>query len=389
MTSEAFKKITLAQLSTSGNPVYSGVASSNVVIDNIIRFNTFIFNESKKTIEVLLPSRHDILNLYGFDNLIKNIMFFIPHDKAVSVVLRGVSEGLIVDQANTVFGSGEFGSIVLNPGNSIILLYSSGIYTYKGTNTALTSNVASKGTEPVSIESGLYVTDTIVSDSVPPDATRILGLFINKEQQGQYEQRQRVDTYSSYTEWENAGSPEPANLYFLWDESLQQNVLDYIEVTVSWQEFVPYKYSKNYGVISIVEGAKNNIAFAAIKGKITALYGGVVSWDVDYCGPAYSDVLENKIGCSNQFFFTSISASNLLVRLPSASMIAENTFGDVTFLLHITVDFSTPNSIRLTSVANGQLYNNGNALSYIDMSKGNTILLRYAKGTYTIVEYRN
>jgi len=216
-------------------------------------------------------------------------------------------------------------------------------------------------------------------------AIRALARFENNEKQGYYENRTRTDVYYSQEEWENAGSPEPAE--FFYDG---EGILLYIEVTVTYQEWVTMPGSIGYGVIINTEGAEENVAIDVTKGKIKSMYGGVLSWNTDYMGQAYTDTLELHIGKTNHFLFTYIDASLLNVRLPASSFINEYTSGSVSFLLTITIGHNTPNAIRLLSVTNGQLRNNnGDAMSYIDMAKGDTIVLQYYSGNYYIISYRN
>ncbi|PKO97170.1 MAG: hypothetical protein CVU12_01405 [Bacteroidetes bacterium HGW-Bacteroidetes-7] len=382
--------ITLAQLSSTGEPVYTGPVSSSILADNFTNYNTFSFNSiSSNEIEVILPSKSDIFNKFGFSNVIKNIHILIPYDTEGSIVIKGVNEGIIVDANNTVLGKGDYGSIPLSASNYIILEYDSGSYTVKPTiKQNLKSQIDNTDLAAVTIESdeSIYSSDDIITGSVPDNISSLQALFINKKQQGYYETRQRTDTYYSYSEWEYAGSPQPASFYFVWNEESQLEELHHIEVIVSWPEFVPNQFSVNYGVLATVEGAETNIAFEAVKGKIKATSGGVVSWDTDYIGQAYTAVIEDKIHLTNCFLFTSISASSVIVRLPSASIINAKTTLPVSFIIHITISHSTNNSIRLTSVVNGQIVNNnGSDVPYIDLSKCDSLMLNYTNGKYYIL----
>jgi hypothetical protein len=214
---------------------------------------------------------------------------------------------------------------------------------------------------------------------------RAVGRFENNEKQGFYETKSRIETYYSEADWMNAGSPEPAQSYYDEFDNLER-----IEVTVYYQEWVTERDSKGYGIIVNAEGSEENIAIEAIKGKIKSRNGGVLSWNTDYMGTAYTDSLELNIGKTNQFVFTSIGPSLLTVRLPASSFITANTSGNVSFILNITVGYYASNTMRLTSVTNGQLRdNNGNAVSYIDMAKGDTITLCYHSGSYYIISRMN
>lgn len=227
-----------------------------------------------------------------------------------------------------------------------------------------------------------------MGENVLPATTglRALARFENREHQGYYQSVfDHYDTYYSEEDYFNAGSPTPAEWFY--DE---YDNFSHIQVTVYRQEWTLNIGSLNYGLLSTVEGAETNIAFAAIKGKITALFGGIVAWDTGYYGQAYTDILELHIEKFSQFFFSSITSSLLTVRLPAKSFIDAHTSGDVQFLLNITISYAiTSNGIQLTSVTNGQLRdNNGSALSYINMYKGDSVLLRYNLGSYYIVSLR-
>jgi hypothetical protein len=117
--------------------------------------------------------------------------------------------------------------------------------------------------------------------------------------------------------------------------------------------------------------------------------GGHCFWDDTYIGQAYTAVLEEYIGVTNQFLFTSIYISLMNVRLPAKSHITRETTVPVTFLLHLTIPTGVSNKIRLSSVTNGQLYNNnGGTQDYIEMASGDTLILRYYNGGWYQVSYR-
>jgi hypothetical protein len=117
--------------------------------------------------------------------------------------------------------------------------------------------------------------------------------------------------------------------------------------------------------------------------------GGHCFWDDTYIGTAYTNILELYIGVTNQFLFTSIGSSILTVRLPAKSYITAETTVPVSFMLYLTIPTGVSNRIRLTSVTNGQLYNNnGGTQDYIDMASGDTLILRYYNGGWYQVSYR-
>lgn len=118
--------------------------------------------------------------------------------------------------------------------------------------------------------------------------------------------------------------------------------------------------------------------------------GGHCHWDDTYVGQAYTDMLESMVGITNQYMFTSISASILTVRMPTKSHVTKYTSRPVSFLLHITIPTGVGNRIRLTSQTNGQIYNNdGGAVSYIDMAAGDAIILRYHNGGWYQISHRS
>ena len=60
------------------------------------------------------------------------------------------------------------------------------------------------------------------------------------------------------------------------------------------------------------------------------------------------------------------------------------------FDLEIVCDRDMPNTIRVRSSTGAQIYNNdGGAQSYIDMARGDILILRYYNGGYMILSHRN
>ncbi|MDR1756128.1 MAG: hypothetical protein LBR65_04095, partial [Culturomica sp.] len=118
--------------------------------------------------------------------------------------------------------------------------------------------------------------------------------------------------------------------------------------------------------------------------------GGHTLFDDKYIGEAYTDVIESYIGIAHSFVFTAISASLLNVRMPTKSQITSDIGNiPVSFLLHITIASGVSNGIRLLSQTDGQIYNNnGGAVSYIDMTQGDTLVLRYYNGGWYQVAAR-
>ena len=328
----------------------------------------FIFKNGK-----LISQKGTINGVESTDYYNANFIPYISLDGNTGdlMAMKATIEGAI--NAGSIGGftiaNGRIGSLEDEDGLSIL---SSLIKFY---NVIATTNVPSTS----------YVWAGIGENVLPPSSgLRALGRFENNEQQGSYQQVfDHYDYYYSEEDYMNAGAPTPAE--WVYDEN---DDLLYIQVTIYRNEWVIISNSKNYGIISSVEGADSNIAFEARKGQISALYGGIVAWDTGYSGAAYSDVLEYYIHRYSNFFFSSISSSLLVVRLPAKSFISAKTYGEVQFFLNIVIGNSA-NAIQLTSVTNGQIVdNNGNNLSYINMYKGDSVLLRYSNGCYYIVSLK-
>lgn len=117
--------------------------------------------------------------------------------------------------------------------------------------------------------------------------------------------------------------------------------------------------------------------------------GGHCHWDDSYIGQVYTDILESFVGTTNQFVFTSIPSSLLNVKLPTKEHVKKYSNKDVSFLLHITIPTGVGNRIRISSQSGGQLYNNnGGAQDYLEMTSGDTLILRYYNGGWYQVSYR-
>ncbi len=110
--------------------------------------------------------------------------------------------------------------------------------------------------------------------------------------------------------------------------------------------------------------------------------GGHALFDDKYIGQAYTDILENMIGVTHQYVFTSIALSLLPMRLPKQSQVTSKAgTSNVTFDVEIIVAYNVSNRIRITSQTGAQLYNNdGVAIEYVEMAKGDALILRYYNG---------
>lgn len=118
--------------------------------------------------------------------------------------------------------------------------------------------------------------------------------------------------------------------------------------------------------------------------------GGHCIVDDLYVGQAYTDIIEEYIGKSTQYTFSSIGVALLGVDLPSRTIIQRElaSGNSYTFLLHITIAASS-NKIRLRSVSGGQIKNNnGGNVEYIDMAYGDILILRYYNGNYYQIAHR-
>lgn len=119
--------------------------------------------------------------------------------------------------------------------------------------------------------------------------------------------------------------------------------------------------------------------------------GQSVMFHEEYIGRAYTDYIENWFGVTQKYHFTDCSVSLLAVNLPNKTQV-DNQVNNrvVTFNLEIVCDRDMPNTIRVRSRAGAQIYNNdGDGISYIDMARGDILILRYYNGGYMILSHRN
>lgn len=125
------------------------------------------------------------------------------------------------------------------------------------------------------------------------------------------------------------------------------------------------------------------------------LKGGFCLFEDVYRGQAYSDIIESYIGIAHSYVFSYIGASYLDVRLPTASQIqAAAGTSQVTFLLQIQIGYlGNGNKIKLQGQSGCYLCDNNcnhpnGSYGSVDMSQGNSLLLRYNNGDYYMVQYR-
>ena len=119
--------------------------------------------------------------------------------------------------------------------------------------------------------------------------------------------------------------------------------------------------------------------------------GKLALFEKGYIGQAYTDTISSYIGLTHKFHFTANTSSLLGVDLPTKTRINSLVSNAVVmFDLEIVCDRDMQNSIRVRSSTGAQIYNNdGGAHSYIDMAKGDILVLRYYNGGYMIIQHRN
>lgn len=124
-----------------------------------------------------------------------------------------------------------------------------------------------------------------------------------------------------------------------------------------------------------------------INGKLAVFENG-------YIGEAFTDAIETHIYLTHSYMFTSISSSYRNVRLPKLAPIWNEMGGNRTFLLHIQIGYlGNGNRIRLNGVEGGHIIDNnanrpGGGYGYLDMARGDSLVLRACGSDYHIVQYR-
>lgn len=124
-----------------------------------------------------------------------------------------------------------------------------------------------------------------------------------------------------------------------------------------------------------------------INGKLAVFENG-------YIGEAYTDAIESHIYITHSFMFTSIGSSYRNVRLPKLAPIWNEMGGNRTFLLHIQIGYlGNGNRIKVSGVDGGFLIDNnanrpGGGYGYLDMARGDSLVLRAYGADYHIVQYR-
>lgn len=122
--------------------------------------------------------------------------------------------------------------------------------------------------------------------------------------------------------------------------------------------------------------------------------GKLAVFEKGYIGEAYTDAIESHIYMTHSFMFTSIGSSYRNVRLPKLATIWNEMGGNRTFLLHIQIGYlGNGNRIKVSGVDGGFLIDNnanrpGGGYGYLDMARGDSLVLRAYGADYHIVQYR-
>lgn len=122
--------------------------------------------------------------------------------------------------------------------------------------------------------------------------------------------------------------------------------------------------------------------------------GGKAEFEDTYIGAAYTDIIQSLFDRTHTFIFTDIGLEFMAIKLPSNTQIQNAVSSkDVTFEIRIIVAHNSGNRIRVRGVSGTPLldndcnYVNGDN-GYLDMARGDTMILRYCQNHYYLVEYR-
>lgn len=122
--------------------------------------------------------------------------------------------------------------------------------------------------------------------------------------------------------------------------------------------------------------------------------GGKAEFEDTYIGAAYTDIIQSLFDRTHTFIFTDIGLEFMTIKLPSNTQIQNAVSSkDVTFEIRIIVAHNSGNRIRVRGVSGTPLLdNNCNYVNgdngYLDMARGDTMILRYCQNHYYLVEYR-
>lgn len=122
--------------------------------------------------------------------------------------------------------------------------------------------------------------------------------------------------------------------------------------------------------------------------------GGKAEFEDTYIGAAYTDIIQSLFDRTHTFIFTDIGLGFMTIELPSNTQIQNAVSSkDITFEIRIIVAHNSGNRIRVRGVSGTPLldndcnYVNGDN-GYLDMARGDTMILRYCQNHYYLVEYR-
>ena len=122
--------------------------------------------------------------------------------------------------------------------------------------------------------------------------------------------------------------------------------------------------------------------------------GGKAEFEDTYIGAAYTDIIQSLFDRTHPFIFTDIGLEFMTIELPSSTQIQNAVNSrDITFEIRIIVAHNSGNKIRVRGVSGTPLLdNNCNYVNgdngYLDMARGDTMILRYCQNHYYLVEYR-
>lgn len=152
--------------------------------------------------------------------------------------------------------------------------------------------------------------------------------------------------------------------------------------------------------VEIHRNGYNNNEESWYKPKALAVYGNqfingkLAVFENGYIGEAYTDAIETHIYLTHSFMFTSIGSSYRNVRLPKLAPIWDSMGGNRTFLLHIQIGYlGNGNRVKISGVEGGYIIDNnanrpGGGFGYLDMARGDSLVLRAYGADYHIVQYR-
>lgn len=122
--------------------------------------------------------------------------------------------------------------------------------------------------------------------------------------------------------------------------------------------------------------------------------GGKALFEDIYIGKAYTDIIQENVGRCLTYVFNEVGSSYLGVDLPTPTQIA-NAVGtsNVTFELQIVFAHNSRNRIRVRGASTNPLLNNNcdyinGGYGWVDMARGDVLILRYAANHYYMMQYR-